>query len=145
MKKTIWRVFPILMSVFLVCIFMQAPLYAAEQTSRFYGTWWSLVPPIIAIALALVTKEVYSSLFCGIVVGALLYANFGIEGTINHIISEGFIASLADSYNMGILIFLVLLGSIVALMNRAGGSLAFGKWTLNNIKTRVGAQLARFY
>ncbi|MDO4467451.1 MAG: Na+/H+ antiporter NhaC family protein [Bacillota bacterium] len=121
------------------------PVFAAEQTSHFYGTWWSLVPPLIAIALALITKEVYSSLFCGIVVGALLYANFGVEGTISHIISNGFLASLADEYNMGILIFLVLLGTIVALMNRAGGSLAFGKWTLKNIKTRVGAQLATIF
>ncbi|MBQ0064156.1 MAG: Na+/H+ antiporter NhaC family protein [Firmicutes bacterium] len=141
MSKKILRGLSVALSIVFVCILMQAPVFAAESTSHFYATIWSLVPPIIAIALALITKEVYSSLFIGIVVGALLYANFGLEGTINHLFNEGFIAALADSYNMGILIFLVLLGTIVALMNRAGGSLAFGKWTLKNIKTRVGAQL----
>ena len=106
------------------------------------GTFWALLPPIIAILLALLTKEVYSSLFIGIVMGGLFFADFSPVGAINHIIDDGFVASLANSYNVGILIFLVILGSIVALMNRAGGSAAFGEWTQKHIKTRIGAQLA---
>ena len=107
-----------------------------------YGTFWSLVPPLIAIVLALVTKEVYSSLFVGILAGALLYSGFSFEGTVNHIFSGGIISVLADSYNVGILIFLVILGIMVALMNRAGGSAAFGNWAAKHIRTRVGAQCA---
>jgi Na+/H+ antiporter NhaC len=107
-----------------------------------YGTFWALVPPIVAIVLALITKEVYSSLFLGIIVGGLFYSNFGFEGAMNHIFSEGLIASLADPYNVGIIIFLIFLGVIVALMNKAGGSAAFGAWASTHIKTRVGAQLA---
>lgn len=106
-----------------------------------HATFWALVPPIVAILLALITKEVYSSLFIGIIVGGVLYAgNF--EGTMNHIFSDGLIAQLSDSYNMGILVFLVFLGAIVCLMNRAGGSAAFGRWASTHIKTRVGTQLA---
>ncbi len=107
-----------------------------------YATLWSLLPPVIAIVLALITKEVYSSLFIGIVSGGLLYANFGFEGTVNHVIQDGFIASLSDSYNVGILVFLVMLGALVAMMNSAGGSAAFGRWATTRIKSRVGAQLA---
>ncbi len=105
-------------------------------------TFWALVPPLIAIILALVTKEVYSSLFIGIVSGALLYSGFDFEGTVNHVFSDGIISVLSDSYNVGILVFLVILGIMVALMNRAGGSAAFGEWASKRIKTRVGAQLA---
>ncbi len=107
-----------------------------------YATFWSLVPPIVAIALALITKEVYSSLFVGIVVGGLFYSGFSFEGTLVHIFQDGMIAQLADSYNVGILVFLVFLGIMVALMNRAGGSAAFGEWASRRIKSRVGAQLA---
>lgn len=107
-----------------------------------YATWISLLPPIIAIALALITKEVYSSLFIGILAGAMLYANFNFMGTVDHLFSGGFIAAVADSYNIGIIFFLVILGTIVALMNKSGGSAAFGRWTSKHIKTRVGAQLA---
>ena len=92
--------------------------------------------------MALITKEVYSSLFIGIVVGGLLYANFGFEGTIRHVFLDGIVASVSDTYNMGILIFLVILGAMVCLMNRAGGSAAFGRWAQTHIKSRVGAQLA---
>ena len=113
-----------------------------QSPSRFYNTIWSLLPPVIAIALALITKEVYSSLFIGILVGGLLYSNFSFEGTMNHVFSGGIVASLSDSYNVGILIFLVVLGTIVCLMNKAGGSAAFGRWAQKNIKSRVGAQLA---
>ena len=113
-----------------------------QSPSRFYNTTWSLLPPVIAIALALITKEVYSSLFIGILVGGLLYSNFSFEGTMNHVFSGGIVASLSDSYNVGILIFLVVLGTIVCLMNKAGGSAAFGRWAQKNIKSRAGAQLA---
>ena len=114
-----------------------------------YATFWALLPPIIAIVLALITKEVYSSLFIGIVVGALFYSGFSFEGTLNHIFFEevddasyGMISVLSDPSNVGILIFLVILGTLVALMNNAGGSAAFGRWATTHIKTRVGAQLA---
>lgn len=115
---------------------------AAETVSRFYQTIWSLLPPVIAIGLALITKEVYSSLFVGVIVGGLLYSDFNLEGTLTHAFNEGIVASLADSYNVGILVFLVLLGVMVMLMNKAGGSAAFGRWAAKRIKTRAGAQLA---
>ena len=108
----------------------------------FYNTFWALLPPIIAIALALITKEVYSSLLVGIITGGLLYANFNLETTMNHVLSGGIVASLSDSYNVGILLFLVILGALVCLMNKAGGSAAFGRWAQTHIKSRVGAQLA---
>ena len=113
-----------------------------QSSSRYFNTPWSLLPPIIAIALALITKEVYSSLFVGILVGGLLYSNFSFEGTVLHAFQDGIVASLSDGYNVGILIFLVILGAIVAMMNKAGGSAAFGRWAQKNIKTRAGAQLS---
>lgn len=115
---------------------------AADNPSHFYMTAWSLLPPIIAIGLALITKEVYSSLFVGIVIGGLLYSNFSFEGTLTHVFNDGIVAVLADSYNVGILIFLVILGIMVVMMNKAGGSAAFGRWASTHIKTRAGAQLA---
>lgn len=115
---------------------------AAETVSRFYQTIWSLLPPVIAIGLALITKEVYSSLFVGVIVGGLLYSDFNFEGTLTHAFNEGIVASLADSYKVGILVFLVILGVMVMLMNKAGGSAAFGRWAAKRIKTRAGAQLA---
>ena len=107
-----------------------------------YATVWSLVPAVIAIALALITKEVYSSLFVGILAGGLIWSGFSFEKTVTHVFSDGFVASAADSYNMGILVFLVMLGAMVAMMNKAGGSAAFGRWAAKHIKGRVGAQLA---
>ncbi len=111
-----------------------------------YGTFWSLVPPLVAIALALITKEVYSSLFVGILVGALFYSGFSFERTINHIVDGGFVYVFTNSdsgaSNVGIIVFLVILGAIVCLMNRTGGSAAFGNWASKHIKSRVGAQLA---
>ena len=121
---------------------LQAALSVAQSEIKVYGTWFALLPPIIAIALALMTKEVYSSLFIGILSGALLYSGFNFTGTIDHMFADGFIASVADAYNVGILLFLVVLGAITVLMNRAGGSAAFGRWAAKHIKTRVGAQLA---
>ncbi len=109
---------------------------------EFTNTIWSLLPPLIAILLALITKEVYSSLFIGIVSGGLLYASFNITAAMEHIFVDGMIAQLSDSYNVGILVFLVVLGILVALMNKAGGSAAFGRWAKKHIKTKVGAQVA---
>ena len=109
-----------------------------------YGTIWALLPPIIAIALALITKEVYSSLFLGIVVGGLLVANFSPIGALDAIINDGLISGVADAWNVGIFLFLILLGIIVALMNSAGGSAAFGRWAVKHVHTRVGALLATF-
>lgn len=106
------------------------------------ATFWGLVPPIVAIGLALITKEVYSSLFLGILTGALLYTGFNFEATVNHVFSGGIVAVLSDTGNLGILVFLVILGAMVSLMNKAGGSAAFGRWASQKIKTRVGAQLA---
>ncbi len=107
-----------------------------------YATFWALVPPIIAIALALITKEVYSSLFIGIVVGALFYSGFNPEGALLHVFQDGIAGVLTDSYNVGILVFLIILGTMVALMNKAGGSEAFGRWAATHIKSKMGAQLA---
>ena len=115
-----------------------------EQTTPFYGTIWGLLPPVIAILLALITKEVYSSLFIGIVAGGLLYANFNLEAAYNAIVVDGFIGSLSDGWNVGIIIFLVVLGAFVALMNKAGGSAAYGRWAEKNIKTKNGALLSTF-
>ncbi|MCR5789853.1 MAG: Na+/H+ antiporter NhaC family protein [Lachnospiraceae bacterium] len=112
------------------------------DASAMYATFWSLVPPIIAIVLALITKEVYSSLFIGILCGGLFYSGFSFVGTFEHVLNDGFIASVSDSYNVGILIFLVILGAMVSLMNKAGGSRAFGEYMREHIKTRAGAQLA---
>lgn len=121
---------------------IETALTTVRTSVKRYATWWSLLPPIIAILLALITKEVYSSLFIGILFGGMIYSNFTLEGTVVHTLQDGFISSIADSYNIGILIFLVMLGALVAMMNKAGGSQAFGKWTTKHIKTRVGAQLA---
>ena len=117
---------------------------AAEEAAKpaVYATFWSLIPPVVAIVLALITKEVYSSLFLGILVGAILYSGGNFEGTVNHIFSEGMISVLSSSSNVGILVFLVILGAMVCLMNRAGGSAAFGRWAGKHIRTRVGAELA---
>ncbi len=114
-------------------------------TPKVYSTIGALLPPIIAIVLALITKEVYSSLFVGIIAGALLYSNGNLELMLNTMLYNGdggMIYKLADSWNVGILVFLVILGIMVALMNKVGGSAAFGQWASTHIKTRVGAQLA---
>ena len=116
-----------------------------DYTSSVYATPIALLPPAIAIVLALITKEVYSSLFVGIMTGALLYADFNLELMMNTMFfneSGGMIYKLANSWNIGILLFLVILGIMVALMNKAGGSAAFGDWAMKHIKTRVGTQLA---
>ena len=112
------------------------------STNSMYGTFWALVPPVIAITLALITKEAYSSLFIGVTVGALFSQGFSPIGALNMIVNDGLVAAIKD--NAGIFLFLVLLGIIVALVNAAGGSAAFGRWASKNIKTKVGASLATF-
>ena len=143
MKKNIKRT--AVLSVVLVLMFATT-VFGAEQTEEYvpavYATFWALVPPVVAIGLALITKEVYSSLFIGVLMGGILYSGFSFEGTITHIFEDGMISVLSDSYNVGILIFLVILGAMVCLMNRAGGSAAFGQFAADHIKGRVGAELA---
>lgn len=134
---------PCFLTFFLVISFSPTAFALKEVgTDPNFGTFISLIPPIIAIILALLTKEVFSSLFFGIFVGGLLYSNFGFEETMLHVFETGLIGALSDSYNMGILVFLVALGALVCLMNKAGGSVAFGNWASKNIKTKVGAELA---
>lgn len=145
-KKKGMMVKGILLTVILAAAFV-VPLAAgsgesAAEGGGFYGTAWALLPPVIAIGLALVTKEVYSSLFVGILMGGLLYSAYSFEGTILHVFQDGIVSVLSDGYNIGILVFLVILGAMVSLMNKAGGSAAFGRWAAQHIKTRVGAQLA---
>lgn len=145
-QRSVWIIGLALLIV--ACCSMFA--FAAEEEAAkpaLYGTFWSLIPPIVAIGLALITKEVYSSLFIGIVIGGILYSigssDYNLfEGTVRHVLYDGIIANLADSYNVGILVFLVMLGVIVCLMNMSGGSAAFGRWAQKRIKTRIGAQLA---
>ncbi len=121
---------------------IETALAKVREGIKTYASILSLLPPVIAIVLALITKEVYSSLVIGIVVGGFIYAGGNFETAINHVLFDGFVSSLADSYNMGIIIFLVLLGALVSMMNKAGGSAAFGRWASKHIKTRTGAQLA---
>lgn len=143
--------------IFLICMLVIVAVFVGismctpgqvdpdNYTPAVYSTAGALLPPVIAILLALITKEVYSSLFVGIVAGALLYANGNLELMLNTMLFNeegGMIYKLADSWNMGIIVFLVVLGIMVALMNRVGGSAAFGQWASTHIKTRVGAQLA---
>jgi len=130
----------LLIVVFTVTVF--AATEGAGESNPFIATFWSLVPPLVAIVLALITKEVYSSLFVGIVVGALFYNNFNVVGTIDTLTQKGLIDSVAGT--AGIFIFLVLLGVMVALINKAGGSAAFGRWAQVHIKSRVGAMIATF-
>lgn len=133
-----------ILNIVVICAIIVLMIVAACVTTAdsVQQSFWALVPPIIAIVLALVTKEVYSSLFIGVISGALLYSGFSFEGTMLHVFDDGVISVLSDSYNVGILIFLVILGILVCLMNRAGGSAAFGEWAGRHIRTRVGAQLA---
>ncbi len=136
----------------LLILAMSFTVFAGEgevaEVSNMYATFWSLVPPLVAIILALITKEVYSSLFVGIVVGALFYSNFNIKQAYLTILTNttdgGLLTKLSDSWNVGIIIFLVILGILVSLMNKAGGSAAYGVWARGRIKTRKGALLSTF-
>ena len=145
MRKMRRQALPVL-AIMLLCSALTVTVFAtgedAAEVSRFYQTVWSLLPPVVAIVLALITKEVYSSLFVGILAGGLMYTGFNFEATMQHVFVDGMIGQLTDSWNMGILIFLVVLGAMVILMNRAGGSAAFGRWAAEHIKSRVGAYLA---
>ncbi len=141
-RKSMW----IISSIMLMVLCCPTIAFAAEEAKEYvpalYATFWALVPPVIAIVLALITKEVYSSLFIGILIGGIFYSGMSFEGTITHVFQDGIIGVLSNSYNVGILVFLVILGIMVCLMNRAGGSAAFGQWASDHIKSRVGAQLA---
>ena len=142
--KTSRRILRILLLVVLLCSVLTVSVLAAdgEEGPRMFGTFWALIPPLVAIVLALITKEAYSALFVGVVLGALFAADFAPVKTVNLIISDGLITALAD--NAGIFLFLVLLGILVALVNAAGGSAAFGRWAEKNIRTKAGAMLATF-
>ena len=120
---------------------IKAAIATLRESISTYATIWSLLPPVIAIALALITKEVYSSLFIGILSGALLYSNFDIWGMVTNTF-DVMIAKLSDSWNVGILIFLVILGMMVSLINKAGGSAAYGRWAAKHIKSKTGAALS---
>lgn len=152
LKRKFAILLPLAMLMVLMCpvVAMAAEEEAAVQPAL-YATFWALVPAIVAIVLALITKEVYSSLLIGVIVGALFTSrtvsetgavtNFNFVGTVRGVMEGGIISVISDSYNVGILIFLVILGAMVALMNKAGGSAAFGAWAGSHIKSRVGAQL----
>lgn len=141
-KKKLWT-FALLVLV-LVMLTTVALAGGEEEAyaSSMYGTFWGLVPPLVAIVLALITKEVYSSLFIGIVLGGFFYANFGPVRALDAIINDGLITAVSDS--AGIFLFLVMLGIMVSLVNKAGGSAAFGRWAKVHIKTRAGAVFATF-
>ena len=128
------------------CLALAAAAFASDgetaAVSSLHATFWALVPPIVAIVLALITKEAYSSLFIGILVGALFQCNFAPVATLDTIVNDGLVSAIEG--NAGIFLFLVLLGIIVALVNASGGSAAFGRWAEKNIRTRVGAMLATF-
>ena len=148
MKKRI----PLIVLAVILAALLVVSIVLAVQGFDFTNTVWSLLPPVAAILLALITKEVYSSLFIGILIGGLLYSGYNIIGAVEHIFLTGIIGTyndtgvtagaLSDPWNIGILIFLVILGVMVQLMNAAGGSAAFGKWSNENIKSRVTAQLS---
>ncbi len=142
-KKTILSFF---IAMLIFCTTSLIAFATGEETteaiSKFHSTFWALVPPLVAIGLALITKEVYSSLFVGIVLGGLLAANLNPITALDNVLNEGIISAVSGT--AGIFIFLVILGAIVALINKAGGSAAFGRWAETHIKTRVGATFATF-
>ena len=146
-KSIIFLIATVVIAAILIALTINTPGSVDPETysPKVYSTIGALLPPVIAIVLALITKEVYSSLFVGIVAGALLYANGNLELMLNTMLYNGdggMVYKLADSWNVGILVFLVILGIMVALMNKVGGSAAFGQWAATHIKSRVGAQLA---
>ena len=140
--KMMWAVSASLLLAMCCPMLALAAEEAKEYVPSMYASFWSLIPPVVAIVLALITKEVYSSLFVGILIGGVFYSGFTFERTMTHVFQDGIIGSLSDAYNVGILVFLVLLGILVCMMNQAGGSAAFGRWASEHIKSRVGAQLA---
>ena len=144
-KQNLKKLGMLLMTVcVMLCVFTVSAFASEEgaEVSKYYGTFWSLLGPVIAIVLALITKEVYSSLFIGILAGALFSANFKPIAAMDNLLNEGFIAAVSGT--AGIFIFLVLLGVLVALINKSGGSAAFGAWASKNIKSKIGASIATF-
>ena len=148
-KKSTKIAYFVALGVFIVLLvvlgisYKDAPILIEDATTPFAGTFWSLLPPIVAIVLALISKEVYSSLFLGCLVGALLYTGFAPWDTAVALVGAdyGIVSVLADTYNMGIIVFLVVLGIMVDLMNKGGGSEAFGRWAKKTVTSRAGAQL----
>jgi len=142
-KKRLWTLAlaVLVLAMLTVTVFAAAEDAEAAQPAM-YSTFWALVPPVVAIVLALITKEAYSSLFVGILVGALFACDFAPVKTLDTIVNDGLVSAIAG--NAGIFLFLVILGAIVALVNASGGSAAFGRWAEKNIKTKVGAMLATF-
>lgn len=139
-RKEIRRVVSLFTAGVVLLFLCMAYFFTTKNTVQ--QSFWSLVPPLIAISLALVTKEVYSSLFLGILSGALLYTGYNPEKSIRHIFIEGIFEVLSNPGNVGILCFLVILGMMVQLMNKTGGSRAFGNWAQKHIKTRRGSMFA---
>ena len=142
-KKIVWGATVVLL--ILVC--SAGTVFAADGTKEYCaGSVCHILVPdpagVVAIVLALITKEVYSSLFIGILIGGVFYSGFTFERTVTHVFQDGIVGVLSDSYNVGILVFLVILGIMVCMMNKAGGSAAFGRWASEHIKSRAGAQLA---
>ena len=135
-------VFVVLLAI-LGITFKDAPIIVEDATTPFAGTFWSLLPPIVAIVLALISKEVYSSLFLGCLVGALLVSNFQPWETLVQLVEgdNGIVTTVSDAGNIAIIVFLVVLGIMVDLMNKTGGSEAFGRWATKTVHTRAGAQL----
>ena len=115
---------------------------AVEAVSYFHGTFWALVPSIVAIVLALITKEAYSSLFVGVLIGGLFISQGSFPGFLDAVFKNGMVKQVSDPWNVGILFFLVMLGAMVALMNKSGAAAAFGNWAKLHIKSKVGAQIA---
>ena len=148
-KKSTKIAYFVALGIFIVLLvvlgisYKDAPILIEDATTPFAGTFWSLLPPIVAIVLALISKEVYSSLFLGCLVGALLYTGFAPWDTAVALVGAdyGIVSVLADTYNMGIIVFLVVLGIMVDLMNKGGGSEAFGRWAKKTVTSRAGAQL----
>lgn len=142
-KKTFALITALLViGIMMVPVICGADNGAEGPVSKMFATPWALVPPVIAIVLALITKEVYSSLFLGIAIGGLFAANFSPIKTVDAVINDGLIGAISDL--AGIFLFLVLLGVMVALINKSGGSQAFGVWAKKNIKSRTGAMIATF-
>ena len=133
----------IVLLVILGISYKDAPILIEDATTPFAGTFWSLLPPIVAIVLALISKEVYSSLFLGCLVGALLVSNFRPWETLVQLVEgdNGIVTTVSDAGNIAIIVFLVVLGIMVDLMNKTGGSEAFGRWATKTVHTRAGAQL----
>ena len=140
-KKTIGNIIAFVITAVIVAlcaVFIKTT--DMEATSMYYSTFVALLPPLVAIALALITKEVYSSLFVGILLGGLFVSNWQPVGALDAFLNDGIIAAISGT--AGIFMFLVILGALVALVNKSGGSAAFGRWAKKNIKSRTGAAIA---